>query len=127
MAHKAFPQEDMYIVNKGSRGLGRNSFARTMYKIQKSNGPKCTVEIVSPVAQAVDRAKALISPKSIREMDKGSEASKKKSKHGSKVSKVVKKKSSKVNRTRKERRKKPKNNGCCAHGCFSHFWQYINK
>ena len=33
MAHKAFPQEDMYIVNKGSRGLGRNSFARTMYKM----------------------------------------------------------------------------------------------
>ena len=25
MAHKAFPQEDMYIVNKGSRGLGRNT------------------------------------------------------------------------------------------------------
>ena len=24
MAHKAFPQEDMYIVNKGSRGLGKN-------------------------------------------------------------------------------------------------------
>ena len=24
MTHKAFPQEDMYIVNKGSRGLGRN-------------------------------------------------------------------------------------------------------
>ena len=63
MAHKAFPQEDMYIVNKGSRGLGRNSFARTTYKIQKLNGPKCTVEIVSPIAQAVDRAKALISCK----------------------------------------------------------------
>ena len=108
MAHKAFPQEDMYIVNKGSRGLGRNSFARTTYQIRKSNGPKCTVEIVSPVAQAVDRAKALISPKSIREMDKGSKASKKKSKHGSKVSKVVKKKNSKVKKDKKGKKKKAK-------------------
>ena len=99
----------MYIVNKGSRGLGRNSFARTMYKIRKSEDPKCTVEIVSPVAQAVDRAKALISPKSIRETDKGSKSSKKKSKHGSKVSKVIKKKSSKVKKDKKGKKKKAKN------------------
>ena len=108
MAHKAFPQEDMYIVNKGSRGLGRNSFARTMHKIQKSDGPKCTVEIVSPVAQAVDRAKALISPKSITEIDKGSRASKKKSKHRSKVSKLIKKESSKVKMDKKGKKKKAK-------------------
>ena len=43
MAHKALPLEDMYIVNKGSRGLGRNAFARTTYKIQKSDGPKHAV------------------------------------------------------------------------------------
>ena len=46
MAHKAFAQEDMYIVNKGSRGLGRNAFARTTSKIWKSDGPKHTAEIV---------------------------------------------------------------------------------
>ena len=107
MAHKAFPREDMYIVNKSSRGLRRNSFGRTMYKVWNSDGPKCTVEIVSLVAQAVDRAKALISPKSIREMDKSSRASKK-SKHGRKVSKVIKKKSSKVKKDKKGKKKNAK-------------------
>ena len=108
MACKAFPQEDMYIVNKGSRGLRRNSFARTTYKKRKSDGPKCTVEIVSPVAQALDRAKALISPKSIRETEKGSKVSKKKCKHGSKVSKVIKEKSTKVKKDKKGKKKKAK-------------------
>ena len=86
MAHKTFPQEHMYIVNKGRRGPGRNALARTTYNIWKSDGPKHTVKIVSPIAQAVDRAKALISPKSIRETDKCSNVSKKKSNHRSKVS-----------------------------------------
>ena len=108
MAHKAFPQEDMYIVNKGSRGLGRNAFARTTYKIWKSNGPKHTVEIASPIAQAVDRAKALISPKSIRETNKCFNVSKKKSNRRSKVSKVTKKKSTKVKKEKKGKKKTEK-------------------
>ena len=108
IAHKAFPQEDMYIVNKGSRGLGRNAFARTTYKIWKSNGSKRTIEIVSPLAQAVDRAKALLSPKSIRETTKCSNISKKKSNCRSKVSKVTKKKSTKVKKEKKGKKKTEK-------------------
>ena len=108
MAHKVFPQEDMYIVNKGNRGLGRNAFTRTTSKIWKSDAPKCTIEIVSPIAQAVDKAKALISPKSIRETDKRSIISKKKSNGRSKVSKASKKKSTKRKKEKKGRRKKGK-------------------
>ena len=63
MANKAFPHEDMYVLNKDSRGIGRNSFPRTTYKIRKPTGPTPTVEIVSPMAQTVERAKALIKPK----------------------------------------------------------------
>ena len=86
------------------------------------------MEIVSLVAQAVDRAKALISSKSIREIDKGSKASEKKSKCGSKVSKLIKKKSSKVKKDKKGKKKKAKKiNGCCAHRCFSHLGRLINE
>ena len=49
MAHKAFLHEDMYIVNKGSRGLGRNAFARTTYKIWKS-----TVHYSFPILKRSD-------------------------------------------------------------------------
>ena len=62
MANRAFLHEDMYEVNKGGRGIGRNSFPRTTYKIRKPTGPTPTVEIVSPMAQTVERAKALFEP-----------------------------------------------------------------
>ena len=62
LAHKAFPKEDMYIVAQSGRGLGRNSYKRTLYQIRTpsgSGGGKPTVEIVSPVASTLERAKAL--------------------------------------------------------------------
>ena len=63
MAHKSFPNEDMYIVNQSGRGIGRNSYNRTTYKIRGSGSKDThpsTIEIVSPVAQEVERAKLLI-------------------------------------------------------------------
>ena len=102
---QSFSPGRYYIVNKGSRGLGRNAFARTTYKIQKSDGPKHTVEIVSPIAKAVDRAKALISLKRIRETNKCSNISKKKTNHRSRVSNVIKKKSTKVKKEKKGKKK----------------------
>ena len=57
------------------------------------------------IAQAVDRAKALISPKSIRDIDKCSNISKKKSNCRSKVSKVTKKKSTKEKKEKKGKKK----------------------
>ena len=62
LAHKTFPKEDMYIVAQSGRGLGRNSYRRTLYQIRTpsgSGGGKPTIEIVSPVASTLGRAEAL--------------------------------------------------------------------
>ena len=62
LAHKAFPHEDMYIVAQSGRGIGRNAYRRTLYQIctpTGGSGGKPTIEIVSPVASTLGRAKAL--------------------------------------------------------------------
>lgn len=61
LAHKSFPHEDMYIVSQSGRGLGRNAYKKTLYQIRapKFSNTKPTIEIVSPVASTLQRAKAL--------------------------------------------------------------------
>ena len=102
MANKAFPHEDMYVVNKGGRGIGRNSFPRTTYKIRKLTGPTPMVEIVSPMIQTMERAKALIEP--IKGGNQMSNGSKKKDNRRGKVTK------SSLKKKKVKREKKVKNN-----------------
>ena len=62
LAHREFPNEDMYMVNQTGRGLGRSAYKRqNLYKIRKPAPGK--VNIVSPVAQNIDRARALVKKK----------------------------------------------------------------
>lgn len=105
MAHKSFPSEDMYLVGQSGRGLGRNSYNRTTYKIRGSSptkSDKSTIEIVSPVAQELERAKVLIGPKSIKGKGSGKKCSKK---SGRCTGKVKKKKSTKGKSTAKKGKK----------------------
>ena len=51
MANKAFPHEDIFVVNKGGRGTGRNFFPGTTYKIRKPTGP-------TPMAQTCGKDKS---------------------------------------------------------------------
>ena len=61
-AHRTFPKEEMYIVNQTGHGLGCNAYSRrAMYKVQRtSGGPNPSVEIVSPIAQSLNRAKYML-------------------------------------------------------------------
>ena len=58
MAHREYPNEDMYIVNQRGRGIGRNAYKKTTYKVRAPK--RGAVNIVSPVAQTVQRARALM-------------------------------------------------------------------
>lgn len=64
LAHREFPNEDVYLVNQTGRGLGRNSYNRNVYKVRKPSSSQ--VNIVSPVAQTVNRARALMKKKTIK-------------------------------------------------------------
>lgn len=64
MAKREVPNEDMYIVNQRGKGLGRNSYNKTVYKVRKP--AQSQVNIVSPVAANVNRARALMKKKSIK-------------------------------------------------------------
>ena len=65
MAQRETPNEDMYIVNQKGQGLGRNSYnKKTVYKVRKPAPSQ--VNIVSPIAQTVNRARALMKKKSIK-------------------------------------------------------------
>ena len=60
--HRTFTKEEMYIVNQTGHGLGRNAYSRqAMYKVRHtSGGPNPSVEIVSPIAQFLNRAKYML-------------------------------------------------------------------
>ena len=59
--HRTFPKEEMYIVNQSGHGLGCNAYSRqAMYKVQHTSGPNPSVEIVSPIAQSLNRAKYML-------------------------------------------------------------------
>ena len=104
--------EDVYIVNQRGRGLGRNSYPnRTLYhvrsQIDPGKGPNPKVEIISPVAQSVDRARALV---------KGQGGGKKKRKRsssssGGKKGGAKKKKKKKNDKKKKQKKKKKKKKG----------------
>ena len=66
LAHREFPNEDMYIVNQSGRGLGRG---KNVYKVRKPAAGQ--VNIVSPVAQTVNRARALMKKKRIKKTARG--------------------------------------------------------
>lgn len=107
LAHKAFPHEDMYIVAQSGRGLGRNSYKRTLYQIRTASGTgggKPTVEIVSPIASTLGRAKALT--KTIKRKKKAKSSSTGTKRRGSNKSVVVKKKKATPKTKRKKRTKK---------------------
>ena len=62
--HRTFPKEEMYIVNQTGHGLGCNAYSRcTMYKVQCTSGPNPSVEIVSAIAQSLNRAKYILEGK----------------------------------------------------------------
>ncbi len=115
LAHKAYPSDDMYIVNQTGRGLGRNSYKKTVYRVRsakESSGPNPTVQIVSPVAQAVEQARALVKSQPIKRpssSEGGSSPSKKSKKGGaSGKSDQKKKKKQQDNKTKKKKATKPK-------------------
>ena len=54
----------MYTVNQMGCRLGPNSYSRhTMYKVHRTSGPNPSVEIVSPIAQYLNRAKYMLEGK----------------------------------------------------------------
>ena len=109
LAHKAFPHEDMYIVTQSGRGLGRNSYKRTLYQIRTpagSSSGKPTVEIVSPIASTLGRAEALT--KTIKRKKKKTTSSSTPRSRGRKKSsgtKVAKKKKAAPKRTQRKKKK----------------------
>ena len=108
MAHKAFPEEDMYIVNQTGRGLGRNAFNRTTYKVRtpESTGPNPPLNIVSPVAQSLEQAKALVKSEPIK---KRYTRKKNRKTRGRSTGRIVKKpKKKKKKKTTKKGQKKRK-------------------
>ncbi len=112
LAHKAYPSEDMYIVNQTGRGLGRNSYKKTLYRVRSAkepSGPNPTVQIVSPVAQAVEQARALVKSQPIKRPSSsaGGSSPSKKSKKGGGTGKSQKKKTNNNNK-KKKKATKPK-------------------
>ena len=121
-AHKAFPGEDVYIVPQTGRGLGRNAYKKTLYQIRTPAGnssSKPTIEIVSPVASSVERAKALTKTIKKRRKKKSSSTAtkpqgrkkgkgrkKKKKKSGPKKKKAAKKAPKKKKKSKKGGKKK---------------------
>ena len=97
MARGGLPIEDTYVITQRGRGLGRSAFQRTSYKVREvsPSRPLPPVTVVSPVAQAVEQAKAKIPIKG-------------KSKKRSKVIKTKdkKKKGDKAKKKKKTKKKK---------------------
>ena len=114
--------DDVYLVNQTGRGLGRNSYPkRVLYKVRRqtgvgvgggggSGGGGTKVEIVSPVAQNINQARALIkgSKNGIKKKHSGKGVTKKKKHERGNISKGKKKKSSKKKTpVKKKKKKKP--------------------
>ena len=110
MAHKSFPNDDMYIVNQTGRGIGRNAFNKTTYKIRgtPSKSGNAVIEIVSPVAQEVERAKVLLGREPIKKKTCRKKGSSKKGRCSGKVRKTVKKRGRTTKRTQVNNRGKGK-------------------
>ena len=72
LASQSYPNEDVYIVPQSGRGLGRNAYPKkTLYKIKKPsvNSTK-EIQIVSPVAASVNRARVQMKKKNQLEIKK---------------------------------------------------------
>ena len=110
MAHRAFPNEDMYIVNQTGRGIGRNSFNRTTYKIRgtPSKSDNAVIEIVSPVAQEIERAKVLLGRQPIKRKACRKKGSSKKGRCSGKVKKPAKKRAKNKPKKKAPAKRKPK-------------------
>ena len=106
MAHKSFPNEAMYIVNQSGRGLGRNAFNKTTYKIRGSpkKSEQAVIEIVSPVAQEVERAKVLLGREPIKRKSCKKKGSSKRGRCAGKVKKRTKKTTTKKKKTGTKKR-----------------------
>jgi hypothetical protein len=69
-SHKLQSPDDVYLVNQTGRGLGRNAYPKSaMYRVRGGStgvSAPSKVEVVSPVAQSVNQAKALISSEKSR-------------------------------------------------------------
>ena len=108
LAHKAFPHEDMYIVAQSGRGLGWNAYKRTLYQIRAPrDGAKSapTVEIVSPIASTLGRAKALT--KTIKRKRKKRSSSSTRSRVGKKTKKKSPATAKKKGKGRKKKKTTP--------------------
>ena len=102
MSNKGEPSENLYVVKTARRGLGRGAFDRTTYQIrQPREGPNPAVQIVSPVAQDVERAKTLMDKKTIKRARKRKYNKQKSSGRGGK-----RRKKTPAKKKRKRRRKK---------------------
>ena len=115
MADRSFPNDDMYIVNQTGRGLGRNAFNRTTYKIRSSpkKSENAVIEIVSPVAQEVERAKVLLGREPIKRKTCRKKGTSKRGRCSGKVKKRAKKTKkrkapAKKRKTAKKTKGKPK-------------------
>lgn len=66
LTNKLHSPDDVYLVNQRGRGIGRNAYPRrVLYKVRSQTGSGrveggSKVEIVSPVAQNINQARALI-------------------------------------------------------------------
>ena len=110
MADRSFPNDDMYIVNQTGRGLGRNAYNRTTYKIRSSpkKSDNAVIEIVSPVAQEVERAKVLLGRQPIKRKACKKKGSSKRGRCSGKVSKRKTKKKKKAPAKKRKTTKKAK-------------------
>lgn len=102
--------DDVYLVNQTGRGLGRNAYPKkVLYKV-RSNAPSspAKVEIVSPVAQNVNQARALIKGGGIKKTHKGKGSISKKGRGKGKKSKPNKKKKKKTTKKSNKKKKKSK-------------------
>ena len=109
-AHRTFPKEEMYIVNQTGCGLGRNAYPRqAMYKVQHtSGGPNPSVEIVSPIAKSLNRAKYMLKGNGGRTKHKTKGPIKRKARScsGSRKGGSQRRKMSKRNKNKTESKKK---------------------
>jgi hypothetical protein len=106
MASGKIPPEDLYVLNQRGRGIGRNAFTRTHYKVRTPSSSPSTLSpttIVSPVAQTMEMVSAKIGIKR-----KGRKKSGSRTKKGGRGKTKNKKKGKKKAKGKKKTKKTPK-------------------
>ena len=98
-----------YIVNQMECKLGCNAYSRcTMYKVHCTSGPNPSVEIVSPIAQSLNRTKYVLEGKGGRTRCKSNGPIKRKSRSCSSSHKGSSQRRKKTSRKKAKERKRPR-------------------